>query len=465
MSPFAFISVFATLAGTAILALALVFGLKIKKSVPREVSGQWAIVLSMMAAFIICYLGFVVIIVLGVTIAPELLAGSIFLGGAIYVLVIIRLVQATVHRLREAESETRESYDLLQNALNAIANPILIVDASDNHIVVANEAAARQTGGDPIALGLTCHQAMNRTEIPWDDESGFCLLKKVIASGDTLETTHTCYDREGNILTFSVTATPMFGPDGKVVEVIEIYRDVTAQRMTSEAAARHTRDLEEANQFNVLFTDILSHDLRNPIAVIKGCESTLAGGETDDKRTGLHEMMERNIRRVEGMIENASKYTRLRGMEEIERQPVDLAGLLRETVENLRGAWEAKGMTIAGPGEGEYPAPVNPLMEDVFQNLLSNAISYSPEKSRIEIEIADAGDQRRISFRDAGPGIPDENKEKIFARFERLGDGRVKGQGLGLAIVRRIVELHGGKVRVENNPDKGSTFIVDIPAT
>jgi K+-sensing histidine kinase KdpD len=455
----------ATLAGTAILTLALLIGMKVRESVPLALSARWTIVLSMMAAFIICYLGFAVIIFLDVIFAPNLLAGVIFLGGAIYVLLIIILVRITIRRLREAETDTRESYDLLQNALNAIADPILIVDASDNHIVVANSAAAEQTGGDPVALGLTCHQAMNRTEIPWSDEGGFCLLKKVIASGDPMETTHTCYDKSGNVLTFSVNATPILDPDGKVVEVVEIYRDVTAQRMTSEASERHTRDLEAANRFNVLFTDILSHDLRNPIAVIKGCESTLADGETDARRTTLHEMMERNIRRVEGMIENASKYTRLRGMEEIERQSVDLAGLLRETVENLRGAWEAKGMTIAGPGEGEHPAPVSPLMEDVFQNLLANAINYSPEKSRIEIAIADVDGCRCVSFRDSGPGIPSENKEKIFARFERLGDERVKGQGLGLAIVRRIVELHGGKVRVEDNPEGGSTFIVDIPMT
>lgn len=465
MSPFAFLAVVATLAGTAILALALAFGLKIRKTVPRDVSGQWTVVLSMMASFILCYLGFAVILLLDVTIAPNLLAGAVFLGGAIYVLIIIRLVQATVQRIREAETDTHESYDLLQKAVNAIEDPILIVDASDNHIVLANKAAADQTGGDPVALGLTCHQAMNRTETPWEDEDGFCLLKKVVASGDPMETTHTCYDGDGNVLTFGVTATPIIGPDGKVVEVIEIYRDVTAQKMTSEAAALHTRELEAANRFNVLFTDILSHDLRNPMAVIKGCESTLADGETDDKRASLHEMMERNIRRVEGMIENASKYTRLRGMEEIERQSIDLAGLLRETVENLRSAWETKSISIAGPGEGEYPAPVSPLMEDVFQNLLSNAINYSPEKSRIEIAIADVDGGRRVSFSDAGPGIPDESKEMIFARFQRLGDERVKGQGLGLAIVKRIVELHGGKVQVEDNPGGGSTFIVEIPTT
>mgnify|MGYP001546045937 CR=1 FL=1 len=63
---------------------------------------------------------------------------------------------------------------------------------------------------------------MNRTEIPWDDESGFCLLKKVIASGDPMETTHTCYDKSGNVLTFSVNATPILGPDGTVVEGIAI---------------------------------------------------------------------------------------------------------------------------------------------------------------------------------------------------------------------------------------------------
>jgi len=103
------------------------------------------------------------------------------------------------------------------------------------------------------------------------------------------------------------------------------------------------------------------------------------------------------------------------------------------------------------------------MIEDVFLNLISNTIKYSPFGSRIELDIQERGDRWVVSVKDFGEGIPEENKKKLFSRFERLGKEGIKGMGLGLAIAQRIVDLHGGHIWVEDNPDGGSIFYVSLP--
>ena len=121
----------------------------------------------------------------------------------------------------------------------------------------------------------------------------------------------------------------------------------------------------------------------------------------------------------------------------------------------MRRQWERKGLRV----EVSLPAPItvmgNPSLREVFTNLLANAIEHSPPGTAIEV-VVNAGGLTRIEVRDRGPGVPKQDRERIFRRFERLGKGG--GVGLGLSIVKTIVELHGGKVWVEDNPGGGSVF-------
>ena len=103
------------------------------------------------------------------------------------------------------------------------------------------------------------------------------------------------------------------------------------------------------------------------------------------------------------------------------------------------------------------------MVEDVFENLLSNAAKYGPEGGTVWIRVDDDSTRWRVSVTDSGEGIPDADKEKVFLRFERLRKEGVKGSGLGLAIARRIVDLHGGRIWVEDAPARGARFCVTIP--
>ena len=109
------------------------------------------------------------------------------------------------------------------------------------------------------------------------------------------------------------------------------------------------------------------------------------------------------------------------------------------------------------------PVKANKIIEEVFSNLISNAVKYAPEGEKIVIESEEKDGFWRIKVIDFGEGIADENKDGIFDRFKRKAKRGVKGTGLGLAIAKRIIELHKGRIWIEDNPKSGAVFIVEIP--
>jgi signal transduction histidine kinase len=226
---------------------------------------------------------------------------------------------------------------------------------------------------------------------------------------------------------------------------------------------RYARELEETNRLKDLFIDIMRHDLLNPTGVIKCYVGYLLEEETDPRKRDLAQKIEIVNSKLTEMIENASKYSRLEEMKEIECSREDLNKIVREAVLLVTCQGNGAEMEVKFMNDGEAPAWVNSMIGDVFVNLTSNAMKYAGEGKRIEVNIEDSGNEWRVSVKDFGPGISDEDKETIFTRFERLQKESVQGTGLGLAIARRVVDLHGGRIWVEDNPEGGCIFFVSLP--
>jgi signal transduction histidine kinase len=226
---------------------------------------------------------------------------------------------------------------------------------------------------------------------------------------------------------------------------------------------RGAEELEEANRNAELFTDIMRHDLISPVGAMKGYTDLLLHREEDPEKRALLERMQVNSRNLVKMIESAALYSKLDQMREIKLEKLDLGEIMRNAAEDLKGEREEKGIAIEGLPRGELLAEASPLVGNIFSNLLSNAVKFSPAGSRIEIGVEDGEESWEFSVRDHGPGIPEESRGRLFTRFERLGKTGVKGAGLGLAIARRIVDLHGGEIRVDDTPGGGSTFFVKLP--
>jgi len=223
-----------------------------------------------------------------------------------------------------------------------------------------------------------------------------------------------------------------------------------------------TKELSESNKLKDLFIDIMRHDLLNPAGVVRMSTQTALMDEKDSKKKETLKLIENSSNRLIKMIENASVFAKLESGEKVELKEMDLGIILKDAVEGLNSKAEERKIKLKLDAEGKFPAIVNPLIEDVIANFITNAIKYGPADSEIAIGIKKSGSSWRMWVADKGEGIPDKYKTAIFDRFTRLEKGAIKGSGLGLAIVRKIVELHNGKVWVEDNPGGGSTFIVEL---
>jgi len=242
-----------------------------------------------------------------------------------------------------------------------------------------------------------------------------------------------------------------------------IVRNISGRRAAEEASREYARELERMNNLKDLFTDILSHDLLNPASIVAHISSSLARRDhpRDVKEV---EMIERNSRKIMKLIKDASTYARVENEESLEKVERDLVAVVAASIEGLLPKMEQKGIRVKFEPRDEAPVVVNPIIEDVFDNLISNAVKYSPESSEIEVTIERRNDGMLVVVSDRGDGVPDDFKKGIFERFSRREKRGVLGSGLGLAIAAQITALHGGRVWVEDNPGGGSRFCVTIPS-
>ncbi len=225
----------------------------------------------------------------------------------------------------------------------------------------------------------------------------------------------------------------------------------------------HARELEESNRLKDLFTDIMRHDLINPTGIINCYADFILEREVDPRTRDFSVKIKHTASRLINMIDNASRFTHLKDADTVECEDLDLGAVIEEAMLEMEECCSGAGVALLYQGEGEYPIRANPMIGNVFSNLFSNAAKYAAEGERVEVGVEDAGALWNVTVRDYGEGIPEEEKERIFCRFERLRKEGVQGTGLGLAISRHLVELHDGVIWAENHPGGGATFMVSLP--
>lgn len=241
--------------------------------------------------------------------------------------------------------------------------------------------------------------------------------------------------------------------------LVDITARIDAERSLLADAAR----LEESSRFHQLFSDILSHDLMNPVWIAENyLRMVMDGGVPDDKRS-FYEGLRGSLVKARGILADARTYLKLSDLTASSGESIDLGRLVAEVVAGLRPLSEDKHQKISVTLAGSPVIFASPLIREVVAQLLSNAIKHGPPDSAITVSV-DAGPRVRLAVGDRGPGVHLDERERIFQRFERMEKGPVTGVGLGLAIVRRLVNLHDGLVWVEENPGGGSLFIAEFPA-
>ena len=250
-------------------------------------------------------------------------------------------------------------------------------------------------------------------------------------------------------------------------------RELAAERaelLERERAAR--AEAEAANRTKDEFLAVLSHELRTPINAVFGWARMLRGksADSDALARGL-EVIERNAAAQVRLIEDLLDVSRIvTGKMRLDVQPMNVATSVEAAVESMRHAAQAKEIQLDAeldPRAGVVSGDPDRLRQVVW-NLLSNAIKFTPRGGRVHVTLRRVGSRIEILVSDTGPGIAPELLPHVFERF-RQGDStstrQQAGLGLGLALVKHIVELHGGDVRVESGAEGGAIFTVELPTT
>ena len=231
--------------------------------------------------------------------------------------------------------------------------------------------------------------------------------------------------------------------------------------------------LREVEQMKTDFVSTVSHELRTPLTSIRGSLGLVLGaleGEVGPKARGLLEIASQNTDRLIRLINDILDIEKIEaGHVTLKQERGELRGILRTTLTSLEGfASEAGIRVVLEPGEPVIANVDADRLVQVFTNLVSNAIKFSPPGQSVRVRLSAEGTLARVWVSDSGPGIPEEFHEKIFGKFQQAdrSDARRKnGTGLGLAIARAIVELHDGTISFESEPGRGTTFVVGLPCS
>jgi PAS domain S-box len=237
----------------------------------------------------------------------------------------------------------------------------------------------------------------------------------------------------------------------------------TGTTMDLDERKRVEEELLRSNELKDLFTDIMRHDILNPAGNIKGYLELLYEMEDDPIKTKYIMNLQRNNNKLIDMIETAAQFAKLESIDELDLARMDIKIILENVIEQFDQRLLEKNMEIELKVSDSCFAMLNPIVEEIFSNYISNAIKYSPENTRIIVDVIDSNYQWKVTVTDFGEGISDEAKPLVFDRFKRVNKTGVKGSGLGLAIVKKTAELLGGTVGVEDNPEgTGSMFWVRL---
>jgi PAS domain S-box-containing protein len=261
---------------------------------------------------------------------------------------------------------------------------------------------------------------------------------------------------DGITLSVAITYAPLYASDGRVVNIIANIRDIT--------------NFRKAQEMQSVFVSGVSHELKTPVALIKGYAGTLrredASWDPQVIRDGLA-VIEDEADRLTELIENLLTASKLQA----ERMRLDLGDvrldeLAARAVERFQVQSSKHQFVLNFPPDFPVVQGDEPRLRRVFDNLLSNAVKYSPDGGRIEVGGHSGPDSVTVYVRDQGVGISLSDQERIFDRFYRV-DGalsrKTQGTGLGLYLTRAIIEAHNGAIRVESRPGEGATFSFTLP--
>ena len=385
---------------------------------------------------------------------PTTLNASALRDGAGHAIGVIGILRD----MRELDKARAYAESLIKNA----PDPVFVSDLRGK-ILQANDAVFALLGFRPDEV---IEQSLSHIISPEETREFIAALREVVERGVTRNVRLNPRSASGEDIPTTLNASALRDPDGTVIGAIGILRDMRAYERVVRDLEESRRELREADKAKDHFLAMVSHELRTPLTAMLGWARLLRVGFQDAVRAarGL-EVIERNTKLLAQLIEDLLDVSRIvTGKLRIEPRQVDPVAIVEAAIEAVQGVADAKEIeldTFLDPDAGPLLADPDRLQQ-VAWNLLSNAIKFSPARGRVGIRLERAGSLARMTVFDDGVGIKPELLPHIFDRF-RQGERSSGGLGLGLAIVRHIVELHGGAVRAQSAGERqGATFTVEL---
>ena len=360
-----------------------------------------------------------------------------------------RLIEERDQKLLEVAKEESK----LRAIVDSMADGILVIN-NERQIVLWNPAATRM---------LNLHEKLEtgkdiRESIPQKDL--IALIDKAFTP-DTSQYTVLSEEVELSVpepRTLMVNLSVVRDNNGQGLGVVSVLRDIT--------------ELTEINQIKTQFVTMVTHELRAPLAAIEGYLTAYLQGLAGTDPQVSRQMLDRAKQRAHAlldMVNDLLEFSRLEAKRVVRKKELlDLSGIITNTVELLKGQGDSKGIQF----QVDLPESL-PLieadrseMEQLFTNLISNAIKYNVKRGKVIVSAKKSSHALNIKVADTGIGIAEEHLPHIFEEFYRVSGPETRyttGTGLGLSIVKKIVESHFGRIEVESKVGKGTTFTVKLP--
>jgi PAS domain S-box-containing protein len=359
-------------------------------------------------------------------------------------------------RLRQSEERFRRTFELASSGLAHVG--------LDGRFLRANRRVCEIFGySERELLALTVKDISH----PEDRDLADGPRAKVIAGEvDSARLEKRYFRKDGRMVWVNIAIAMERDAEGRALYAISVLDDVT-ERKNAEAALREAHEeLKRSNSELEQFAYVASHDLQEPLRMVSSYTQLLGrryGEKFDSDAREFMGYIVDGAARMKQLIEDLLAYSRL-GTKGTEFKPVELEKSVRRALTNLKAAIDDSGATVTYDPLPTAPADEVQLAQ-VFQNLMGNALKFRSQSApRIHVGVTERQDEWQIEVRDNGIGIEPQYFERIFMLFQRLHNkGEYPGTGIGLAIVKKVVERHGGQVRVESKLGEGSAFTFTLP--
>jgi PAS domain S-box-containing protein len=381
----------------------------------------------------------------------------------------IGAVSQDISEVKEAEEKLRRHVEEVETLMEVAPVAIWVATDPQCHDIIGNQAAnefyeagekenvsASPASGRPVP---SRHFYIDGREVEADE------LPMQVAAATNRDVVGSEFDvvlPSGTRRTLSGNASPLRDSEGKVRGCIGAFVDVTERKLAEHA-------LREADRRKNEFLGVLSHELRNPLAPIRNglyiLERAAPGGEQARR---AHSVIDRQVGHLSHLVDDLLDVTRItRGKIRLQRTRVDLVDVVRRTVEDHRSLLEGRAIALRLPSEPVWIDGDPTRLAQVLGNLLNNAAKFTPDGGEVSVSLTRAGGCTVLEVADTGLGIDPDTQARLFEPFaqaDRSLDRSRGGLGLGLALVKGLVDLHGGTVHAHSDgPGRGARFTITLP--